>query len=115
MSAKLSTYLRTYRLRAGLTQRDVSFLLSIKSGSTISKIEKDYRIPNVIILLSYCVLFRALPYDLVPGLLINVQNNIIQRAQLLIEQLNKKAEIPMVLHRINFLKDFLSKQERGAQ
>ena len=108
MARKLGSYLRAYRLRSGLSQKDISFLLSFKSGSTISKTEKGYQDPSVIILLSYCLLFGVSPFDLVPGLLKTIEKNIINRAELLVEQLKNQPKTQMVLHRINFLKNFCS-------
>ena len=40
---KLKNYLRAYRKRAGLTQREVAFLLGVKARGPV--IEKRYRMP----------------------------------------------------------------------
>jgi transcriptional regulator with XRE-family HTH domain len=42
---KLENYLRTYRRKSGLTQREVAFLLGCKNGAQISRYEKRRRLP----------------------------------------------------------------------
>lgn len=106
MSKKLNVYLRTYRLRSGLTQRDISFLFSINSGSTISKLESGGRIPSATILLAYIILFGASPYDLVPGLWREIENAVLTRVQLLLERLKEQKASQMIMHRISFLENF---------
>lgn len=42
---KLENYLRTYRRRSGLTQREVAFLLGCETGAQVSRYEKRRRLP----------------------------------------------------------------------
>jgi len=42
---KLENYLRTYRRRTGLTQREVAFLLGWETGTQVSRYEKRRRLP----------------------------------------------------------------------
>src|SRR5713226_2588747 len=42
---KLENYLRTYRKRSGLTQREVAFLLGCRNGAQVSRYEKRRRVP----------------------------------------------------------------------
>ena len=42
---KLENYLRTYRKRSGLTQRDVAFLVGCRNGAQVSRYEKRRRLP----------------------------------------------------------------------
>src|SRR6266571_3208293 len=42
---KLENYLRTYRKRSGLTQRDVAFLVGCRNGAQVSRYEKRWRLP----------------------------------------------------------------------
>ena len=106
-SPKLESYLRTYRLRAGLTQRDVAMLLGLETASIISKTEKSKGTSSILILLGYCVLFEAHPEDLVPGILKKIENTVQSRAHLLNEKLRKGRQTPMVCARIKFLEKFL--------
>lgn len=104
-SPKLGSYLRTYRLRAGLTQRDVAMLLGLETGSTISRTEKSKEIPSVLILLGYCVLFDANPEELAPGTFRKIESTISSRVDVLAEKLRKCPKTPTVLARINFLEN----------
>lgn len=45
---RLANYLKTYRKRSGLTQREVAFLLGWKFGEQLSRYEKRHRIPTLI-------------------------------------------------------------------
>src|SRR2546429_9576493 len=42
---KLENYLRTYRKRSGLTQREVAFLVGCRNGAQVSRYEKRRRLP----------------------------------------------------------------------
>jgi transcriptional regulator with XRE-family HTH domain len=111
MSRKLDTYLRAYRLKSGLSQKDIAFLVSLKSSSTISKIEKQYSSPSLPIFLTYCIVFNAQPEDLVPGLLHDIEHAVIIRAHVLEEQLKKHGVTPPILQRIEFLKSLSSSED----
>lgn len=45
--SKLDNYLRTHRKRAGLTQREVAFLLGCRNAAQVSRYEKRHRIPTL--------------------------------------------------------------------
>lgn len=115
MSKKLDTYLRTYRLKAGLSQKDIAFLLSLGSGSAISRIEKCSRIPSLPILLAYCIIFNVQPKDLVPGLLYDIANAVLARARVLEKQLQKQSATPLVLQRIKFLRSLTAIKDDAAR
>src|SRR5438552_1862490 len=42
---KLENYLRTYRKRSGLSQREVAFLVGCRNGAQVSRYEKRRRLP----------------------------------------------------------------------
>jgi transcriptional regulator with XRE-family HTH domain len=44
-SRRLETYLKAYRKKTGLTQREVSFLLGWKAGEQLSRYERRHRLP----------------------------------------------------------------------
>jgi transcriptional regulator with XRE-family HTH domain len=104
-SPKLESYLRAYRIRTGLTQRDVAALLGLETGSTISRAEKGAGIPSVPVLLGYCVLFEAQPEDLVPGMIRDIEKTACARATLLAGKLKKRHPTQMVLARLKFLEN----------
>ena len=45
MTYKLENYLRTYRKKSGLTQREVAFLPGCQNGAQVSRYEKRRRLP----------------------------------------------------------------------
>lgn len=47
MSDPLPCYLRSHRLRAGLTQREVAYLLGHRKASSLSRFEQAARLPNL--------------------------------------------------------------------
>jgi transcriptional regulator with XRE-family HTH domain len=104
--------MRTYRLRAKLTQRDVASLLGLETGSTISRTEKSNGIPSFRVLLGYCVLFEAHPKNLVPGILRDMENEIYARVHVLAGQLKKRQATQMVLARLKFLENLSQLMER---
>ena len=112
MSQKLRLYLRTHRLRSGLTQKDVAFLLSLESQSIISRIEKNICHPSVVILLGYSLIFRVPVDQLVPGLLNDIDQSIINRAKILQSELkNGQLMTPAIQERIKFLETMISKED----
>ena len=50
---KLENYLRTYRKKSGLTQRELGFLLGWKSGGLVARHEKRRRLPPLETALAY--------------------------------------------------------------
>jgi transcriptional regulator with XRE-family HTH domain len=104
--------MRTYRIRSGLTQRDVALLLGLKTGSTISRTERGYKAPSIQILLGYCLLFEAHPKELVPGIYGGMEKFVYARTNVLTGQLRKRHETPVVSGRINFLEKLSQLLER---
>ena len=56
---RLISYLKTYRKRSGLTQREVAFLLGWKRGERLSRYEKQRAIPSLEIALACAAIFRV--------------------------------------------------------
>lgn len=109
MSSKLDSYLRTHRLRAGLSQKEIAFLFSLKSTSPISKLEKKHRMPNIEMLLAYCILFDTKPEELIPGLFRRIDQVVVNRASLLIKHLKKQGDDQNTRRKIEFLQSITNK------
>ena len=108
MSRKLKSYMRTCRLRSGLTQGDLSFLFGLENSSNVSRAEKGGCNPPVHILLGYCVVFDISPAELVPGLLDDIEKTVVTRAQALRKKLRSNNPTPAALERISFLEKLIS-------
>jgi transcriptional regulator with XRE-family HTH domain len=65
---RLENYLRSYRKRAGLTQREVAFLLGCQNGAQVSRYEKRRRVPPLRTALACEAVFGAPVSDLFNGL-----------------------------------------------
>ncbi len=67
-SPRLENYLRTYRKRSGLTQREVAFLLGSKNGAQLSRYEKQRRLPPLRTALAFEAIFKIPLAELFAGL-----------------------------------------------
>ncbi|MBZ5565863.1 MAG: helix-turn-helix transcriptional regulator [Acidobacteriia bacterium] len=66
--SKLENYLKTYRKRAGLTQREVAFLLGCENGAQVSRYEKRRRVPPLCAALACEAVFGVPVAELFAGL-----------------------------------------------
>ena len=57
-SRRLENYLKAYRKKTGLTQREVSFLLGWKAGEQLSRYERRHRLPPLRTALACEAIFR---------------------------------------------------------
>lgn len=65
--SSLPNYLRSYRLKASLTQDEVGFLLGGTHGSTITRHEEYHRIPSLPLALGYSAIYGIDPRVLFAG------------------------------------------------
>src|ERR1700740_3010508 len=63
----LANYLKTYRKRSGLTQREVAFLIGWKHGEQLRRYEKHHRIPTLQVALACEAIFKVPATDLFAG------------------------------------------------
>jgi DNA-binding XRE family transcriptional regulator len=74
-------YLRTYRLRSGLTQRDVGKLLGYKDHGEISRHERSARVPTLTAALGYGLIFRVPVSALFVGMHDSIRRDIEEKLQ----------------------------------
>ena len=96
MSRRLDNYLRTYRKRSGLSQKEMAFLLGCREESKVSRYERRLRHPNLKTLAAYEAIFGVATRDLFAGVFEKVDKNVVKRAQLLAEKLNQYAPTPLI-------------------
>lgn len=84
---KLDNYLRTYRKRAGLTQREVAFLLGCETGAQISRYEKRHRLPPLRTALEFEAVFRVPVSQLFAGISEAASKRVEKRSAVLQEKL----------------------------
>jgi transcriptional regulator with XRE-family HTH domain len=80
---QLPNYLRMYRMRMGLSAKDVAFLLNIKSASNISRYEHFHRSPSLRNRLSLMAIFQCEMNELFPGEYQKAELKILRRAKFL--------------------------------
>jgi transcriptional regulator with XRE-family HTH domain len=108
MSRRLPNYLRTFRKRAGLSQKDVAFLLGCTNESKASRYERFVREPTLTTALACEALFGVPLSELFAGMYDDASESVIARARSLIEQIEKQPESALDRKR-KFLEALLSK------
>ena len=106
--APLTTYLRMYRRRTGLSQEDVSYLLGLVCGTNVSRHEVGGRIPVLETALAYEVIFQASIRDLYEGDFRRVGRLIRRRAEGLSAFLARKPKTAQRDQKIMFLQGLIS-------
>lgn len=86
MSRYICNYVRTQRLRAGLSQSDLAFLLGCHSSSKVSRYEQLKRTPSFEAALACQAVFRVPVVDLFPGTYTLVERQVKRRAAVLADQ-----------------------------
>jgi transcriptional regulator with XRE-family HTH domain len=80
MEHKLKCYLHFHRLRWGLTQRELAHLLGYKSGSVVSRLERELQRPTLPIVFGCQIIFGVPPLELFPGEFADVEDELMRRA-----------------------------------
>lgn len=83
----MATYLRSHRLKSGLTQREVSELIGLIAHHQVSNHERSV-VPSLMVALSYHVVFAVPVTELFPGLYATVRLNVEER----LTELEKKLQ-----------------------
>ena len=96
MSRFPRNYMKTYRKRAGLTQRGLALLLGCCEEKRITRIERSLRKPDLEIALACQVVFGVLPHELLPGAYALVEQEVNFRAHRLIEMLEARKVTPSI-------------------
>ncbi len=96
---KLDNYLRTYRKKLGLTQREVAFLLGCHSGAKVSRYEHSARVPlNVI--LTYKAIFQKPARELFAGIYGRAERQTKRNLRLLVSRLRRRWESSALARKI---------------
>ena len=87
---KLDNYLRSYRKRSGLSQREIAFLLGTRLGAKVSRYEYGRRTPDLDTVLALETIYRAPASALFAGRHQRIAGSVRRRAARL--ELRLKAE-----------------------
>jgi len=107
---RLPNYIRTFRKRASLTQKEVAFLLGSKSGAAISRHERFKQTPDLQTLLAYEMLFRTPVRSLFSGTQEKVERKLLRRIRLLIRKLAEIQHGRRIQRKIEVLEAYLEER-----
>jgi hypothetical protein len=94
----LRTYLRTYRLRTGLSHDDLAFLLgSSIHGSSVGKHERGHRLPMLRNVIAHEIVLGASLHELYEGTYEEVRLEVLRRVRALHGLIERKRRGP---HRV---------------
>ena len=91
-SHQLENYLKTYRRKSGLTQREVAYLLGWKNGAQLSRYEKRHTLPPLRTALAYEAIFKIPVAGLFAGVRNSVGRDVVTRVDELVAGLQEKNE-----------------------
>jgi DNA-binding XRE family transcriptional regulator len=100
----LTTYLRMYRKRAGLTQEEIAFLCGAMSGTSFTRHESAERLPVLRTALMYELIFRVPVRDIYEGVVDEARHVVRARAAALCASLERKPKTRARDHKIAHLK-----------
>jgi len=104
-------YFRTVRLRSGLTQSDVAFLMGWKQRNLISLLESRAREPSLNAIVGYRVIFGSQLRDLMPGRICDVRRSVKCRARMLLPQLKALPQSKIVQARVQMIERIIKNKK----
>jgi transcriptional regulator with XRE-family HTH domain len=110
MIQRLKTYLRPLRRRSGLTQREFAFLLGLKHGAAVSRIERLKQAPSLVWARTCVLVFGTRARELFPGLFSEVHEAVRCRANELYEELQGNSS-QATRAKLDFLEEVLARLE----
>ena len=87
MEKRLRCYLRPQRRRWGFSQKELGFIIGVKSGTVVSRLEHGRRQPNLKAAFALHIVFGEAASELFPALFAEVERGVLARAYDLYERL----------------------------
>ena len=115
MTSAQTTYVRTHRKRSGLTQAELAFLLGLKSGQMISRLEFLERKPSLETLFALQAVFGALPHELYPGVHGEVEQITLRRMDALVDRLEEDGNPSLAARKRDVLTRAIERIEQRRQ
>jgi transcriptional regulator with XRE-family HTH domain len=107
MRQPFSIYLRTYRKKFGLTQREAALLVGMETGQIISRHESKARIPSFKTVVAYQIVFDVPLRALFPEIYQEVEELVLKRALDLKAHLERRKENPRTVHKLRRLEEMI--------
>src|SRR6266700_1819325 len=108
MAERLKTYLRPLRRRWGLTQRELAFLIGVKTHSAISQIEALKGYPSLAGAIACSIIFDTPSLELFPELYAKVYAAVLDRSDELYQDLQGNAS-RVTRAKLDFLEEVLAR------
>ena len=102
-NAPFTTYLRTFRKRAGLTHEEVAFLCGGMSGTSVSRHERGVRFPLLRTALAYEMILGVSVRELYEGLCHEAIRTVQARAAALYRSLERQPESARRNHKLRHM------------
>ena len=99
MPRSKQNYLRRERRSWALRQKDLAFLLGIKTTTHISRLEHSRSIPNIKTGLAFEVIFGLSPGQLLPALFSLIEEEVMARAATMHKRLSERLDARAVRKR----------------
>ncbi len=84
----LNNYIEMHRKRAGLSQAELSYLITLEKGSSISRYEQGLRFPKLESLLALEIVLDQSVAELYAGVREHIEDEVTERARTLLEKLS---------------------------
>jgi DNA-binding XRE family transcriptional regulator len=111
----LTTYLRMYRKRSGLTHGEIAFLCGSMSGTSFTRHESAERLPMLRTALMYELIFRVPVRDIYEGAVEEVRLVVRTRAEALRASLGRKKQTRARDYKIAHLEGIIEDLTAGRQ
>jgi transcriptional regulator with XRE-family HTH domain len=95
---KAVNYLRSYRLRWGLSQGELAHLLGWKRADVVSRIEKKQRPPTLRLVIACFILFGTPAAELFPDIAASIEIDVMARVQEMYETIQSNPSRKTKLH-----------------
>lgn len=105
------SYLRSYRLRWGLSQIELADLLGWKRPGVISRIEKKQRPPTLKLVIGCFILFGTPAAELFPDIAANIEADVMGRVWNLYEKIQGNPSLKTKI-KIELLEDAIEREKQ---
>jgi transcriptional regulator with XRE-family HTH domain len=89
---RLQNYLRTHRRRYGLTEAEIATLLGAASGTKVSRYENFARMPGVLAVFAFEIVFNQPASELFAGTYQAIRGEVQDRARSMVQRLQSRPD-----------------------
>jgi transcriptional regulator with XRE-family HTH domain len=107
MKRPFSIYLRTYRKKFGLTQREAALLVGMETGQIVSRHESKLRTPSFKTAIAYQIVFDVPLRALFPEIYHEVEMAVLGRAEALQMTLKAERDTTRTKHKLRRLEEMI--------